>query len=71
MDNANRVVQDPAPAKHLLVFRGDTLSFSLALAHPQEGNAWIRTNIGHAETTRREVIREVETDDPPPWSGLV
>ncbi len=60
MDNSNQVIQDPVPATHMLAFKGDTLSFSLSLARPQKGNAWIRTNTGHAETRQREIIREVE-----------
>ncbi|UCF92219.1 MAG: glycogen debranching enzyme N-terminal domain-containing protein [Desulfobacterales bacterium] len=57
--------QDPVPGKHLLKFRGDVVTFSLSLAHPQKGTAWVRTNIGQARTARREIIREVENEEPP------
>ena len=65
MDNSNWVIQDPAPGTRILMFRGDTRSFTLSLAHPQEGTAWLRTNIGHAKISRDEIIREVHNDEPP------
>ncbi len=54
------MTQNPAPGKCLLHFRGDVITFTLALAFSQTGTAWIRTNIGHAETIRRQIIEEVE-----------
>ena len=47
------------------MFRGDTCSFTLSLPHPRKGGAWLRTNIGHAQTARREIIMEVENNRPP------
>jgi len=58
-------MQDPAPGTRLLMFRGDTLTFTLFLSHSEKGCAWLRTNIGHAQITRDESIREVNHDDPP------
>ena len=34
------------------------IEFTLRLPHPEPGEARLRTNIGHAETARREIIRE-------------
>ncbi|UCD31614.1 MAG: hypothetical protein JSV38_12600, partial [Desulfobacterales bacterium] len=65
MDDTNGITQDPAPGTHLLMFRGDTLSFTLSFSHPQNGKAWLRTNIGHAETIRKEIIKEVHNGKPP------
>jgi starch synthase (maltosyl-transferring) len=65
MDNSNWVSQDPAPGTHILIFRGDTRTFNLSLSHPGKGNAWLRTNIGHAQTARQEIIRKVTNDKPP------
>lgn len=65
MKNSNRVIQNPEPGTRILMFRGDTRSFTLSLPHPQKGSAWLRTNIGHAETARREIITEVEDNRPP------
>lgn len=59
------VTQNPAPGTHILMFRGDTRSFILSLSRPQEGSAWLRTNIGHAKVARREMIREVDENQPP------
>lgn len=58
-------MQDPAPGTHILMFRGDTQTFTLSLIHPEKGSAWLRTNIGHARITRNEIIREVNYDEPP------
>jgi len=65
MDNSNWVIQDPAPGTHILIFRGDIRTFNLSLSRPGKGNAWLRTNIGHAQTTRQEIIRKVDNDKPP------
>ena len=65
MDNSNWIIQDPAPGTRILMFRGDTLSFNLSLSHPRKGSAWLRTNIGQAKTARKEIVREVNNDEPP------
>ena len=49
----------------MVVFRGDTLTFTLSLVEPAEGRAWIRTNIGHASITRKAVIDSVDRNIPP------
>ncbi|MEJ2655709.1 MAG: amylo-alpha-1,6-glucosidase [Desulfobacterales bacterium] len=65
MENSNQVIQNPASGTRVLMFRGDTLLFTLSLFHPQSGNAWLRTNIGHAAVTRKEIIKEVDENQPP------
>ncbi len=65
MDNSIRILQDPEPGTHLLMFRGDTRTFSLTLPHAEKGGAWLRTNIGHASTARREIFADVLRDEPP------
>jgi starch synthase (maltosyl-transferring) len=65
MSNSNLVKQDPAPGTHILMFRGDTKTFSLSLSHSEKGTAWLRTNIGHAEIARKEIISEVHYDETP------
>jgi len=57
--------QTPIPGTCRLLYRGDVIPFTLSLDVPAGGNAWIRTNIGSARITRQEIIREVETGDPP------
>lgn len=41
-----------------MAFCGETLEFTLRLSQPAEGEARLRTNIGHAATARREIILE-------------
>jgi starch synthase (maltosyl-transferring) len=64
MENPLPVIQYPASGTRALMFRGDTLLFTLSLSHPQKGNAWLRTNIGHAEVARNEIIKEVHENQP-------
>ncbi|MEW5735916.1 MAG: amylo-alpha-1,6-glucosidase [Thermodesulfobacteriota bacterium] len=59
-----RLTQDPAPGKRLLRFAGDLVTFTLVLDSPAEGRALLRTNLGHGDITRREIIREVEKNEP-------
>ncbi|MEA3280385.1 MAG: hypothetical protein U9Q38_07280, partial [Thermodesulfobacteriota bacterium] len=65
MNNSVPVTQSPAPGTHLLQFRGDTITFTLSLSCKAKGCAWLRTNIGHAGISRREIIREVHHDESP------
>ena len=65
MDNSNWVVQNPAPGTHLLMFRGDTRTFTLTLSHAEKGSAWLRTNIGHARIVRAEIFGDVRRNEPP------
>ena len=65
MTTADWLHQDPPPGKKLLFFSGDTVTFTLALNRPQRGSAWLRTNIGYAGITRREIIREVHRQETP------
>jgi hypothetical protein len=58
----DKLIQDPAPGTRTVKFRGDMITFTLVLAQPCSGTAWVRTNIGHAKESRREIIREVEQD---------
>ncbi len=65
MDKNDQLIQDPLPGKHLVKFCGDTAVFTLILPQPQNGSAWVRTNIGQAGIIRREIIRQVEQDETP------
>ncbi|MEA3435695.1 MAG: alpha-amylase family glycosyl hydrolase, partial [Thermodesulfobacteriota bacterium] len=64
MDNSDQIIQDPGPGSRILKFRGDTQTFALYLNQAQKGSAWLRTNIGHAQITLREIINQVQNDDP-------
>lgn len=65
MGNIIRVSQNPFPGTHILMFRGDAQTFTLTISAPLKGHAWLRTNLGHAKTSRSEIIREVFYDEPP------
>ena len=49
----------------MVKFCGDTVVFTLVLPHPQDGTAWVRTNIGQAKVIRSEIFRQVEQDETP------
>jgi hypothetical protein len=59
------ILQEPAPGRHLLLFRGDVAVFRLQVGAERSGRAYVRTNIGHARTLRREIIRSVELNEAP------
>ncbi len=59
------ITQDPAPGTRVRMFRGDTLTFHFYPPENEKGDAWLRTNIGHAGISRKEIIRNVILDDPP------
>ncbi|MCG6905965.1 MAG: glycogen debranching enzyme N-terminal domain-containing protein [Desulfobacteraceae bacterium] len=65
MNISDQISQVPAPGRHLLHFRGDTLSFELTAPADAAGSAWVRTNIGHADLARRQIIHAVTRDLPP------
>ncbi|MBF0224470.1 MAG: glycogen debranching enzyme N-terminal domain-containing protein [Desulfobacterales bacterium] len=53
------IIQEPSAGLRLIRFRGDLITFKLLLRKKTEGQAWLRTNLGHASIIRREIIREV------------
>jgi glycogen debranching enzyme len=65
MKENDLLIQDPTPGRRMLKFCGDTAVFTLILPQPQEGSAWVRTNIGQAKIIRREIVRQVEADETP------
>ena len=64
MDNSDQITQGPGPGSRILKFRGDTQTFALYLNQAEKGRAWLRTNIGHAQIARREIINQVQNNDP-------
>lgn len=63
-EDTHFMTQQPAPGSEIVMFRGDTASFSLTLARPMTGKAWLRTNIGHVDIARKEVVDVVDCDSP-------
>jgi len=65
MQHSDALVQDPAPGSSSVFFCGDIITFSLSLREDVRGSAWIRTNIGHGQVTRTEIIRSVHFQETP------
>ncbi|WP_028315852.1 amylo-alpha-1,6-glucosidase [Desulfatibacillum aliphaticivorans] len=61
----NQINQRPEPGKTLLLFAGDTVTFTLQAPSRLQGAAWLRTNLDQAPVTRREIIRETELGEHP------
>ncbi len=60
MINSLQLKQNPPPGAHHVRFRGDLLTVALNLAPEEKGRAWLRTNIGHGKTTKKENINAVD-----------
>ncbi|MCG8403785.1 MAG: hypothetical protein MI923_01175, partial [Phycisphaerales bacterium] len=56
--------QSPPPGSRLIYHRGDIIRVSVSLPSRQTGRAWLRTNIGHAEMRRAEIVGHVERGEP-------
>jgi len=65
MNDSEAIRQTPEPGSHNLMFRGDTITFTLVLPVAERGSAWLRTNIGHNEIRCREIIRNIRYDETP------
>ena len=65
MDDNNQLIQKPAPGIRMVKFCGDTVKFQLHLPHPQQGTAWVRTNLGQSKIIRTEIIRQVDAGETP------
>ena len=59
------IEQSPAPGTRGLHFTGDTLTVHLKVPSSWEGQAWLRTTLGHARTVRREIVRQVDHQENP------
>lgn len=58
------LTQSPTPGLHRVMFKGDSITFTLTLSEDRPGRAWLRTNLGHGRTIRREIIRAVTKSEP-------
>ena len=63
MTVSDKIIQQPAPGQHILAFRGDTQTFFLSAPQGENGRAWLRTNLGYAQTRKEEIIGEVVNDE--------
>ena len=69
MQHSDALIQDPAPGCKGVYFCGDSIRFTLTVRGGLKGSAWIRTNIGHADTIRTEIIRSVHFHETPLGRG--
>jgi len=65
MQHSEALIQEPAPGSRGIYFCGDSVRFTLTVPDGLTGSAWIRTNIGHADTLRTEIIRSVHLFETP------
>jgi predicted glycogen debranching enzyme len=61
---STHIIQTPGPGERHLHFRGDWIVFHLTVDPSYSGQAFVRTNIGHADILRKEIIRLVERNEP-------
>ena len=65
MVQSDAISQTPAPGARRLFFSGDTVTFHIKVPESWEGQAWLRTTLGHADAMRREIVRQVEHRENP------
>ncbi len=65
MKKLGTIQLEPSPGTRQVRFRGDTITFTLSLPESRPGSAYLRTNIGHADIARSEIIRNVVAQETP------
>ncbi|MCP3940480.1 MAG: transmembrane fusion protein [Desulfobacteraceae bacterium] len=63
METLPYVTQSPLPDQFLVVYCGDCICFKLRLSTMIPGKAWVRTNLGSADISRKEIINRIEKND--------
>ncbi len=63
MKNEVTVTQIPVPGDSRVMYGGDCITFELRLSKKTDGKAWVRTNLGSAAVSRREVISRIEKNE--------
>ncbi len=59
------ITQYPEPGRAILMFCGDCVTFTLSVPADVEGDAWIRTNLGKANVSRKEITDQVDKGEIP------
>jgi len=57
------LTQIPYPEESRVMYGGDCIAFELRLSKKTDGRAWVRTNLGSAAVSRREVISRIEKNE--------
>jgi starch synthase (maltosyl-transferring) len=65
MNTSTEITQQPRCGTGSLCIKGDLLTFRLMVPSKWKGRAWLRTNIGHGITLKKEIVRQVEHDENP------
>ena len=63
MTDFPELTQNPRPGEPIVLFCGDLLIFTLNLSVERTGDAWVRTNLGGAKQSRKELIKKVENEE--------
>ncbi len=63
METYPEVTQFPIPGESRVMYAGDYLTFEFMLSFKIAGKAFIRTNLGAADLSRKEIVRRVERDE--------
>ncbi|MCK5097121.1 MAG: transmembrane fusion protein, partial [Desulfobacteraceae bacterium] len=63
MTDFPELTQNPIPGEPIVLFCGDLVIFTLDLSVEISGNAWVRTNLGGAVQSRKELIKKVENEE--------
>ncbi len=57
------VIQHPEPGRGVVMFCGDSITFTLDIVSDIGGEAFIRTDLGRADVARQEIIDRVDKGD--------
>ncbi|OQY51797.1 MAG: transmembrane fusion protein [Desulfobacteraceae bacterium 4572_89] len=57
------ITQLPLPGESRVMYCGDCLSFKLTLSFGVKGKAWVRTNLGSAGISQKEIIGRIEKNE--------
>jgi len=63
MGTLQSVNQSPLPGESRVVYCGDCITFCLSLSNITPGKAWVRTNLGSADLSRKEIINRIEKNE--------
>jgi|GEM_PF-60422 len=57
------ITQKPDPGRAMVMFCGDSISFTLTVSKHLDGDGWIRTDLGRGAVSRREIINRIDQDE--------
>lgn len=57
------ITQTPEPGRSMVMFCGDTITFTLRMSQNLMGDAWIRTDLGRASVSRQEIVDRIDKNE--------